>query len=148
MEVSGKLHVPAALPRGKNSDSYWPSVVSHSRSGRYERRGSLYNKVSAHRVGVPWYSVFDNGNTNVSDEHVVSIFRVGVINGRMWAAHMCRIAADVVRQKRGTETDSGKQRWRHITRKICYHFQHYAVSQLETPHSECKPPLQLLMLSF
>jgi hypothetical protein len=65
----------------------------------------------------------------------------------MWAAHMCRIVADVVRQKRGTKTDSGKQRLRHITPKRCYQFQQRAVSQLETPHSECKTPLQLLMLS-
>ena len=91
--------------------------------------------------------VLENGNTNVSDEHVASIFRVGVISGRMWTAQMCRIAADVVRQKRGTETHSGRQRWRHMTPKRCYHFQHYGVSQLEAPPSDCKPPLQLLMLS-
>ena len=65
----------------------------------------------------------------------------------MWAAQMCRIAAGVLRQKREAETDSGRQSWRHMTPQRCYHSQHYGVSQLEAPHSERKPPLQLLILS-
>ena len=91
--------------------------------------------------------MFENVNRNVSDENVASFFRAVIINGTMWAAHMCRIAVDVVMHKRGTETDSGRQRWRHVTPKRCYRFQYYVVSQLGVPHSGCTPPLQLLMLS-